>query len=346
MRRPWALWVVAAVVACGGPPGAASPSADTGRGLYDRYCALCHGARGIGYAADHATQLKNRTFLATATDELLRVAIERGRPGTPMSAFGAVNGGPLSGAEVDAIIAYLRSLGDGGALDVHWTRVDGDADRGLSLFRERCAGCHGDRGQGKTAVSLDSTTFLATASDGFIRYAIEHGRPGTPMPAFGQSLTARQLDDLTAAIRRWARPVEPVTAAPAAHPEQGPLVIHPQGPHPKFSLRDGRYVAAADVARALKVRARMVLLDARPLSDFRTGHIPGATPAPFHDDLAQVAAALPRDGTWIVAYCACPHAASGKVVDALRARGFTHTAVLDEGIQVWRERGYPVRSSP
>ena len=53
-------------------------------------------------------------------------------------------------------------------------------------------------------------------------------------------------------------------------------------------------------------------------------------------------ARLPRDGTFIVAYCGCPHAASGRVVDALRERGFENTAVLDEGVLVWRDLGYPV----
>jgi rhodanese-related sulfurtransferase len=51
---------------------------------------------------------------------------------------------------------------------------------------------------------------------------------------------------------------------------------------------------------------------------------------------------IPNDGTWVVAYCACPHHASGAVVDALRQRNYPHTAVLDEGILFWREHGYPV----
>ena len=48
------------------------------------------------------------------------------------------------------------------------------------------------------------------------------------------------------------------------------------------------------------------------------------------------------DGTWVIAYCACPHHASGEVVDKLRGRGFKHTAVLDEGILFWKQQGYPV----
>jgi len=51
---------------------------------------------------------------------------------------------------------------------------------------------------------------------------------------------------------------------------------------------------------------------------------------------------LPKDGTWIVAYCACPHHLSGIVVEELRKRGYEHSAVLDEGILTWQQAGYPV----
>jgi rhodanese-related sulfurtransferase len=52
---------------------------------------------------------------------------------------------------------------------------------------------------------------------------------------------------------------------------------------------------------------------------------------------------MPKDSTWIVAYCACPHAASGQVVNKLRDYGFQNTAILDEGILVWAQLGYPVQ---
>ena len=84
-----------------------------------------------------------------------------------------------------------------------------------------------------------------------------------------------------------------------------------------------------------------ILLDARASSDWVLGHIPGAVPFPFYS-VDELASNLPTDGTWIVAYCACPHAASGRVVDDLRARGFANTAVLDEGIYFWRDAGYPM----
>jgi len=106
-------------------------------------------------------------------------------------------------------------------------------------------------------------------------------------------------------------------------------------------LIDGRYVPAADVHAALEAGQRMILLDARANSDWVIGHIPGAVPFPFYS-VDELAASLPTDGTWIIAYCACPHAASGRVMDDLRARGFANTAVLDEGIYFWQDAGYPM----
>jgi cytochrome c oxidase cbb3-type subunit 3 len=100
-------------------------------------------------------------------------------------------------------------------------------------------------------------------------------------------------------------------------------------------------VAAADVVAALTAKRRIVLLDARPLSDWQRGHLPGALPVPFYDGIDQILPHLPAD-TPIVVYCACPHAASGKVVDALRAAGRPAAYVLDEGSLVWAARGYPI----
>lgn len=349
--------ILSITAACGPPAPAAQPepalrsaiaSAATpddvreGKQLYERYCALCHAANAVGYAADNASQLANPTFLRTVTDEHLRVAIERGRPGTPMSAFGARHGGPLAAPQTDRIIAYLRSLDRGTPLAVHELEVDGDTERGASLFAERCASCHGENGKGKTAITLDNPTFHTTASAGFIRYAIEHGRPGTKMPAFETRLTPTDIDDITAAIRTWSR-VVPADAAQAALPSLDTLVQNPKGKQASFTLREGRFVPAAALAKALTEGRRLVILDARPLSDWHRGHIPGAYPTPFYEELDALVKALPRDGTWIVAYCACPHAASGKVMDALRDRNFENTAVLDEGIHVWEQRGLPMQ---
>jgi mono/diheme cytochrome c family protein/rhodanese-related sulfurtransferase len=315
-------------------------SVTAGEKLYDKYCKLCHGEDGTGYAADFANALTNQDFLATATDPFLFTAIDQGRPGTAMAAYGDAHGGPLTSGDIRLIMTYLRSFQKEEDKRFHDVVVEGDADAAKPMFAERCAKCHGEEGQGKTALSLANPMFLATASDGYIRYAIENGRRGTPMPAFGEDLSNSDIDNLTRLIRSWARTA---TSSPGGEvpPSFENVVVNPDGPAPELTLREGRYAPAAQVKEQLEKGARMIFLDARPTSDWLKSHIPGALPFPYYD-AEKMIASLPKDGTWIISYCACPHAASGKVMDALRARGFEHTAVIDEGILVWTARGYPL----
>ncbi len=310
---------------------------------YRTYCGLCHGDEGEGYAADDANALRNQQFLASVDDAFLRAAIVRGHPGTSMAAYGERYGGPLTDAEVSALIRLLRS----------WQTIPnaempapgpGVALRAVPTWEAECASCHGDRGQGATALSLNNPVFLETATGNQILYAIAKGREGTPMPAFEDRLSDERMSDLVALIQSWSRQTDDPGDAPEAMvpviPEQ--LVLHPDGDSPRFSpLREGRYVPSAEVARALEQGQRIVFLDARAPSDYVRYHLPGAIVSPYYD-VERLIERLPRDGTWIVAYCGCPHAASGRVMDALRDAGFENTAVLDEGVIHWKDEGYPV----
>lgn len=314
-----------------------------GRILYDRYCKLCHGEGGKGYAADNANALASPEFLASAGDALLLTAIDRGRPGTPMAAFGWRFGGPLEIGDLFHVWAYLRSLETRPRVDVDKTVVRGNPAAGAAVFARECAQCHGPEGKSKTAPGIANPLLLATASDGYIRYAIEHGRSGTPMAAFGGKLSAREIDDVTRFVRSLARTVKDERPSGAVPRAISDLVIHPEGPAPAFPpLREGRYLSVDDAKKAYEAGARMVILDARPTSDWLMAHIPGALPVPYYGGQEKIVDSLPRDGTWILTYCACPHAASDHVTDMLRSKGFEKTAVLDEGFFVWAERGYPV----
>jgi mono/diheme cytochrome c family protein/rhodanese-related sulfurtransferase len=332
----------------GAPPptdaGAPPRPEDLARGqaIYLRYCALCHGASGEGYAADHANALTNPDFLAIATPEFLHRSIADGRPGTPMSAWGREHGGPLDDEAIVALVRWLRSRASEPLRDVSGVRVFGSIERGRALWAEHCVTCHGERGEGsELAPSVSHPNLHRVASDGYFRYAIEHGRRGTPMPSFA-ALPSQAIDDLVAFVRSLEHePARPVPPAGDPPPSLADLVIHPDGPAPVFQLREGRYVSADTVYAALEDGRRMVILDARATSDWALGHIPGAAPFPFYD-IGQMADHLPRDGTWILAYCACPHAASGRVVDELRSRGFRNTAVIDEGWPYWQSHGYPI----
>ena len=104
-------------------------------------------------------------------------------------------------------------------------------------------------------------------------------------------------------------------------------------------MKEGRFVGADEVKHALDAKAKLVIIDARPESEWMTVHIAGAVSIP-HYQLARLAE-LPKDAT-IIAYCACPHHLSGIVVDELVKRGYKHAYVLDEGILEWQRRTYPI----
>jgi cytochrome c oxidase cbb3-type subunit 3/ubiquinol-cytochrome c reductase cytochrome c subunit len=62
--------------------------------------------------------------------------------------------------------------------------------------------------------------------------------------------------------------------------------------------------------------------------------VPFYDPSPYLED-------LPKDA-WLVAYCACPHAESIMLAGKLDKAGFPKVTILDEGMRVWKARGYPM----
>ncbi|HEV8551052.1 MAG TPA: c-type cytochrome [Polyangiaceae bacterium] len=339
----------------GGPAGATStPSAiprpaasapnelvKTGSALYVRYCALCHGKDVTGYAADNAPSLVTQTFLESADDAFIANAIRVGRPSTAMGAYGTDRGGPLDNSAIGAIVAFVRSHGPvSRALPVS---AVGDAERGRVVYERECATCHGSETERKTALSLFNPELLRGVTPAFLRYAVENGRAPTPMPAFRTKLGAAEIDDVLGFL--LSKAPKPVSAPePAATvPENLPVVINPKGRAPVFTLREDRFVSAEQVKKALAEHRRMVIVDARSPADWILYHIPGAISGPYYN--AKVLERIPNDGTWVIAYCACPHHASGAVVDALKQKGYKHAVVLDEGILFWRQSKFPLEGT-
>jgi len=335
-----------------GAADAAPLGALDGAALYSSLCAVCHGADGTGYKADNAPSLVNRTFLESATDDQLRRSIMDGRPGTAMAAYGAARGGPLDDKAVDRIVTWIR--GHGPAPKTIAPRAAGDAARGAPLYAANCERCHGTAKARGNAVHLANPRFLEVASDPFLGWAITHGRPGTPMDAWQGRLTDAQIDDVVAYVRALGKP--PIAESLPAPTGNEPLVINPRGKAPTFKPRstpcasntpctpDERFVSVDQVKRALDEKRRIIIIDARPPSDWMRVHIAGAVSIPYHD--LKRLDEIPNDGTWVIAYCACPHHLSGDVVDALRKRGVKHAAILDEGIFEWQRRGYPIVAAP
>ena len=92
-----------------------------------------------------------------------------------------------------------------------------------------------------------------------------------------------------------------------------------------------------------RVRAgEVVVIDVRPLEEYRTAHIPGALAIPLQE-LRRRLLQLPRNRE-IVAYCRGPYCVlASSAVELLRARGF-RARRLEASIQDWRAAGFPVAS--
>ncbi len=329
-----------ALLGCG--DGLAEVDHSHGAATYARYCALCHGDKGQGYQADSANALTNQSFLASVSDAFLRDGIAHGRPGTPMSSWGKAYGGPLSESDVQAIIGWLRSQQTVPNRAVSSAKITtGSAERGKIVYAMECAGCHGQLGKGGPYMSVTHPVFLAGVSDHWLRQVIAEGRPGTGMPGFSGIVEPHHLDDLVAVLRSWQQPIDKL--APVLPPAKlPPALLNPGGPAPAFAAQSGRYVSAWDVKAALDAKAELVLVDARPAGDYPPFHLPGAVSIPFYQ-AELLGPQLPKNA-WTVTYCACPHAESTALAEALEKQGHPHVRVLDEGILYWKKLGWPLHT--
>jgi mono/diheme cytochrome c family protein len=144
--------------------------APAGPALTSVRCATCHGADGVGGTSaftliDHKTgkpipvtyaepplrlAVARYTAAGRSVDDvkqLIRDAIERGRPGTPMPTWGLQFGGPLNSQAVDDVINYILSIQV--AVDPLNKPINAQA-----LFEQNCAICHGPDATGLIGPNL------------------------------------------------------------------------------------------------------------------------------------------------------------------------------------------------
>ena len=191
--------------------------ATDGSTLYGTFCAACHGPHGEGMRYPGLTAfpaIGNPDFLSVAADRFLQATITHGRPGRRMPAWGEKEGG-LRPEEIAAVVAYVRSLGNGipSPAETEPRRwVQADAQAGAHLFADTCAPCHGSAGEGKEGPALHNSGLLANATDRYLMETIRRGRQGTSMPSFAAASTAHRLlsdeeiASIIAFIRTWEVP--------------------------------------------------------------------------------------------------------------------------------------------
>ncbi len=176
-----------------------------GEVLYNRFCVQCHGEGTYGswdpFFHRFMPAVRGAGLRSVADRDYLKKAIEQGRPGTLMPAWGKTGGG-LTPAQVDALADYLAGGAAPEKKPSAAPQPRGDARRGGELFSQLCAGCHGNN---QLAPSLGNSAFQAAASDEFITRTIRRGRPDTVMPAFqregADGLGEDEIDDLLAYLR-------------------------------------------------------------------------------------------------------------------------------------------------
>jgi ubiquinol-cytochrome c reductase cytochrome c subunit len=151
-----------------------TPLEVTGRELYLRDCAWCHGPMGegtsrgsrllgVGEASAYFQLTTGRMPIDEPTTDL-----RRAEPAYPDE-------------ELAALIAYVATIGEGPAVpDVDPGR--GDLALGEHLYRTQCAACHGPSGTGAAMVAARNAPPLDAATPEQVAASLVVG-PG-PMPVF------------------------------------------------------------------------------------------------------------------------------------------------------------------
>jgi rhodanese-related sulfurtransferase len=104
--------------------------------------------------------------------------------------------------------------------------------------------------------------------------------------------------------------------------------------------RDGLEAISRDELAARLRRGDLVVLDVRPSSEFRAGHIAGARSVPI-SELRRNLRALSKD-VEVVAYCRGPYCVyADDAVRELNGRGY-RAQRLEDGYPEWKQAGLPV----
>ena len=185
-----------------------------GATLFGAFCAACHGPTGEGMRYPGMVAfpaIGNPEFLRIASDAFLKATVTHGRRPRRMPAGGESAGG-LRPAEIDSVVAHVRTLGGGArplddAKPARW--VAGDVRIGAALYAANCGACHGKKGEGGEGTALANATLLQNATDTYLVETIRRGRRGSSMLGFGtgsatrRALLQEEIEAVVAHIRSW-----------------------------------------------------------------------------------------------------------------------------------------------
>ena len=167
-----------------------------GRALFYGHCAGCHGVKGQGGIGN---TLRSPTFQSLVSDAFLRDTITFGRGHTAMPSSYDFNS-----EDVRDIISYIRTFVP---VTHNWDQVaplisTKTVKMGKKVYKAKCSGCHGKKGEGGIGSRLNSQSFLAMTDNKFLYDSIALGRPGTAMPGW-RHLKPVDVADVIGFIRSW-----------------------------------------------------------------------------------------------------------------------------------------------
>ena len=161
-----------------------------GEELYLTGCVSCHGVGGIG--ADEGPPLID--VGAAGADFMLSTG-RMPQAGTERQSLAKPS--PYDRGEINALVAYVASLGDGGPGIPELRLEDADLAEGGELYRANCAACHNAAGSGGALTVGQFAPSLHGGEPLVVAEAVRYG-PGQ-MPVFGQSVF--DDDELDAVVR-------------------------------------------------------------------------------------------------------------------------------------------------
>jgi len=202
------------------------PPTATPETTYKNLCSRCHGDKGdgLGVIAEHLDpsprDFTKAAFMNSKSTERLVTSVRGGVSGTSMPAWGRM----LDDNQAKALLGYIQTTfvkdprpAELKAREVPATNpVPSDPasiERGQATFVNRCAGCHGKKGDGKGPNSVDISPkprnlrnpfFMASVQDKRLFESILYGVQGTAMPSWTDyGLTNNDVGDLVNFIRNF-----------------------------------------------------------------------------------------------------------------------------------------------
>ncbi len=186
-------------------------SKNDGESLYQEYCIACH-ATGKDSVYDDVFKrtipaIMNPAFLKAAGDKYLKTVISEGRANTQMTSWKSDAAG-ISDEDIDRIIKYISRERPGEKpTPFLFANFKGEVKYGEELYKVRCMGCHGERGEGGVGLNLRNPVVQKLADLEFLAVTVRDGRKGTHMAAFGKNgvgLSDQDIVDVVTYVRTLA----------------------------------------------------------------------------------------------------------------------------------------------